>query len=99
MAQHRRNQQDDNDSRQQPNRAYNDIAWQRQVNSANGKDCGYGLSAGLRFVNVLWHLCLSRINEICNPINTRAYDTNRVNYVTLALSGPVGNVIFRRCTE
>ena len=47
----------DNDSRQQPNRADNDVAWQGQVNSADGENRGYRLSAWLWFVNVLWHLC------------------------------------------
>ena len=49
----------DNDSRQQPNRADNDVARQGQVNSADGENRGYGLSAWLWLVNVLWHLCFS----------------------------------------
>src|SRR6266446_6535608 len=86
MAHHSRHEQHDNDSRQQPNRTDNDVAWQGQVNSADSENRGYGLSTRLWFVNVLWHLCF-RINEIRDLINTCA--DHRVNYVTLALSGPV----------
>src|SRR5213082_765035 len=56
MAHYSRNEQDDNHSRQQPNRADNDVARQGQVNSAHGENCGYRLSPWLWFVNVLWHL-------------------------------------------
>ena len=49
----------DNDSRQQPNRADNDVAWQGQVNSAYGENRGYRLSAWLWFVNVLRHCVFS----------------------------------------
>ena len=49
----------DNDSRQQPNRADNDVARQGQVNSADGENRGHGLSVWLWLVNVLWHLCFS----------------------------------------
>jgi len=49
----------DNDSWEQPNRADNDVARQGQVNSADGENRGYRLSAGLWFVNVLWHFCFS----------------------------------------
>ena len=59
MAHYSRYQQHDNHSRQQPNRTYNDGAWQGQVNSANGENRAYGLSTWLWFVNVLWHLCFS----------------------------------------
>jgi hypothetical protein len=58
MAHHSRHEQDDNHSRQQPNRADNDVAWQGQVNSAYGENRGYRLSAWLWFVNMLrrgWH--------------------------------------------
>ena len=58
MAHYSRHEQDDNHSRQQPNRADNDVAWQGQVNSAYGENRGYRLSAWLWFVNMLrrgWH--------------------------------------------
>jgi hypothetical protein len=59
MAHYRRHEQDNNHSRQQPNRADNDVAWQRQVNTANGQNGGDRLPAWLWFVNVLWHFCFS----------------------------------------
>ena len=58
MAHHSRHEQHDNDSRQQPNRADNEVAWQRQVNSADGEHRGYRLPAWLWLVNMLrrgWH--------------------------------------------
>ena len=69
MADYSRHEQNDNHSWQQPNRPDNDIARQGQVNSADGENRGYGLSAWLWLVNVLWHLWLFRINEIRDLIN------------------------------
>jgi hypothetical protein len=58
MAHYGRHEQDDNHSRQQPNRTDDDIAWQGKVNRAHGENRGYCLSAWLWLVNVLrrgWH--------------------------------------------
>jgi hypothetical protein len=59
MAHNSRHKQDHNHSWQQPNRPYNDVAWQGQVNPADRENRGYRLSAWLWLVNVFWHFCFS----------------------------------------
>src|SRR5436189_3941149 len=90
MAHYSRYEQDDNHSRQQPNRADNDVARQGQVNSADGENCGYGLSAWFWLVNMLWHLFFPHKR---NSQSDNTCADHRVNYVTLALSGRSANVI------
>src|SRR5215211_312753 len=93
MTHHSRHEQNDNHRRQQPNRANNNIAWKGQVNSADGENSGYCLSAWLWFINVLWHLCFFRINEFRPLINTRA--DRRVQWTTspLLYLGRSANVV------
>src|SRR5215472_10781757 len=54
MAHHSRHEENDDHSWQQPNRADDDIAWQREINCADCENCGNRLSARLRFVDLLW---------------------------------------------
>ena len=89
MAYHSRHEENDNHSRQQPNRAHNDITWQGQVNSADGENGGNRLPTWLWLVNVIWHFVFFRITEIRDPINTCAVKRSRVSYLTLALFGLV----------
>ena len=56
MAQHRWYEQNDNQSRQQPNRANDEIGWQRQINCADRQKREHGLPAWFRFVDVLRRL-------------------------------------------
>ena len=72
MAHYSRDEQNDNHSRQQPNRPDNDVVREGQVNSAYGDDRSYRLSAWLRFVKRSLAFVFFRINEIRNLINTCA---------------------------
>src|SRR5215831_8060165 len=95
MAYHSRHEQNDNDSRQQPDRADNDVARQGQVNSADGENRGYRLSTWLWFVNVLWHLCFShKRNWRSDQYSCRSSNPNETTLGLLCL-GRSANVLPR----
>src|SRR5205823_9073723 len=65
MTHDRRHQQDEDERGQKPDRSENEIAWQRDVNSADGEHGHEDLPAWLRFIDMLILIPHSRGEDRC----------------------------------
>ena len=73
MTDYRRDEQDDDQRRQQPDRPHDEIGWQRQINCAYRQKREQRLPARLRLVNVI---VLIRHNAAITKIRRRANNRN-----------------------
>ncbi len=69
MTDYRRDEQDDDQGRQQPDRSYDEIGWKRQIDCADRQKGEQRLPARFRFVDML---VLIRHNAAIAKIRCRA---------------------------
>jgi len=81
MTDHCRDEQDNNQRRQKPDRADDQIAWQRQINCAHRQKGQERLPARLRFVDVI---VLIRHNAAIAKIYGRANPRITADYTDIA---------------